>query len=1496
MKTNLLTSRGLRIYLSILLGSFLSIYSNLDVNAQCSLACNGTTQISLDSDCTAEVTPAMILNDDASSCPTGSFIVEIQDHYGNVIPFIAGPNGFPLIDGSLIGEDVIASVIDVVSGNSCWGDIIVEDKKGPSTTSCNTPQNFSCAEFAEYEGPVYTDCEGEVEPILISEAITPLNCDDDFVKTITRVYTAFDQYGNEADHCTIIYQLERIDTNLITCPKSFTVFDDNALSCDGDWTDLACASQWELDTDTDADNVLDADLNWDDNGNGYPDPQEVGVPTYNGVDLWPLDPSYYCNIGVFYEDLELPQIGCVKKIMRRWEVREWWCGQEIVKVCIQILEIADNEAPTFTCPNTELCVGYHSISTNVHGYSMNSPFGTVDCAAEYYPTIPTITDNCGTTFRVDYTWADGTIQNYDGTQAILLPLGQNEITITVYDECYNSTECTYIIEVVDNTPPVTICDEFTVASLTTNGEAKIFATTFDDGSHDDCKLKKMLVRRMLPENEDEFNCDCHQPYYEDMDFLGELDGRLYYASQGNTTWLSALKMAKSMGGYLLQVDNAAEHAFVANAVNGAYPYYFDYSDQNCDNNYELHNGFNTSYANWATGYPNNALPGRFGQVNISGDWINVSGETLMGRYIMEVEDPCTFSHAAIFCCDDITSDGSNHMVVFRAIDYYGNYNDCMVNVEVQDKIAPTITCPAPDYVQCDFSYSLDHLSNYFDGPVYHDNCNAVLDSVIVENLNQCNIGYIERTFTATDDYGRSDSCKHYIHFSNDNPFTKDEITWPADLTIYECTNPQSLSPDMTGYPTYDDDQCDLVGANYDSEIFYFNNGEGSACAKILRTWTVIDWCQTTNDGDFVTWDSVQVIKIHNLEDPIIQESCDELVECTYDATCTSGYIELIKTALDSCTLPENLSWSYQVDLNCDGSFDTAQETTVQGNGNSADASGDYPIGSHCIIWSFADRCGNVVTCIQPFSIINCKVPTPYCLSGLAVDLMAIDTNGDGNTDFGMIELWASDFDNGSFHPCGYPVILSFSADTSETNFTFGCEHVEPNVQVEIWVSVALPDTLLQSFCLTEVDIQDNMNACSETSGGAKYMIDGNVSTELEEDLIDVEVELFGADAFEMTSETGNYAFPEMGEGSSYAVIPNKEDIYINGVSTIDIVHIQRHILGVQDLDSPYKMIAADVNHDETISAQDLSDIRKLILGVNEGFGIHKAWRFVDQAYDFIDPTNPLNESFTETYDIPSLNNDMNIDFYGVKLGDVDNSVELNLANAGTDNRSDDNFVFELENKEFTLNEIIEVPFYTKSEAILGLQWTLNVNASSLEILSIESNQIELKEGNLNLADVNNGLVSMSWNATSEFTIDVNQPLFTVVLKAKTTDNLLGKIEFNSSITKAEVYNADFESTNPIIEFIDGNGNVEAYNFALFQNTPNPFDGSTSIEFVVPTESQVSFTITDITGKVLRRINNTYPKGKNILVLEQKSLGTSGVLYYHMESNGFTATKKMIVLK
>ena len=82
---------------------------------------------------------------------------------------------------------------------------------------------------------------------------------------------------------------------------------------------------------------------------------------------------------------------------------------------------------------------------------------------------------------------------------------------------------------------------------------------------------------------------------------------------------------------------------------------------------------------------------------------------------------------------------------------------------------------------------------------------------------------------------------------------------------------------------------------------------------------------------------------------------------------------------------------------------------------------------------------------------------------------------------------------------------------------------------------------------------------------------------------------------------------------------------------------------------------------------------------------------------------------------------------------------------------------------------------------------------------------------------------------------------------------------------------------------------------LMQNVPNPFEVSTVIEFVLPETQTATLKVYDITGKVVYSKSNEYVKGNNQVTLTSAELGTVGILYYQLEANGFTSTKKMIVM-
>ncbi|KAF0151618.1 MAG: hypothetical protein FD143_1751 [Ignavibacteria bacterium] len=92
-----------------------------------------------------------------------------------------------------------------------------------------------------------------------------------------------------------------------------------------------------------------------------------------------------------------------------------------------------------------------------------------------------------------------------------------------------------------------------------------------------------------------------------------------------------------------------------------------------------------------------------------------------------------------------------------------------------------------------------------------------------------------------------------------------------------------------------------------------------------------------------------------------------------------------------------------------------------------------------------------------------------------------------------------------------------------------------------------------------------------------------------------------------------------------------------------------------------------------------------------------------------------------------------------------------------------------------------------------------------------------------------------------------------------------------------------------------------YEFKLEQNYPNPFNPSTIISYTVPKQSRVQIKIYDVIGNEVRSlIDEDKNAGKyNILWDSRNNTGsrvTSGVYLYKIFADGFTETKKMMLVK
>ncbi|MBK9257396.1 MAG: T9SS type A sorting domain-containing protein [Saprospiraceae bacterium] len=1377
------------------------------LNAQCPLACNNLVQVSLDEDCDVEITPDMML--EGQGLPANcTYLVQVIGANGQPI------GTSPRVTSLNIGQTLQVKVwltINGVSFNHCWGSIKVEDKLVP-TIDCPAPITISCYSNMTFTNPPASDnCGSPVTIELLSDITTELPCTDQFRAVRNIRYQAKDGSGNLSAICTRVVYYSAISLTDVKFPKNYDSSPGHRphLECDGTWP-------WGPFV-LNASGVPAPINNWDTNGNGYPDPAEtggpyiidpsnitgfvtgyqVGTPNNPGVPVgctagnlvgsdvailtwrntcdnnsgifpFRIDTFYrhftgnnaLCKINTTFSDTKIDICPKSFKVLRHWTVLDWCTGT--IAQRYQIIKVVDSKGPVATIPSditepVEPCANDFFVSSIINA----DPYA---CTGEWLALEPINVFDCNeVTYTVSFLLADGFgnppqnglyVFSKGGTTSteitiggkkrwILrgLPLGCTWIKYTLTDACGNSTEAFTEIRVVDRTPPVAVCDQFTVVTLNANGWAHVFAESFDDGSHDNCTPVTFGVRRRTS------GCQ----------------------SNGAASLIS----------------------------------------------------------------------------NPFGPFVQV-------------------------CCDDI---GREVMVELEVTDDFGNKNTCMVIANAQDKVRPVILCPANITINCgqDTSVTVTGLAEF------SDNCPpATLTRRTTGSVNSCGVGSFSRTFTVTDRGGLNSSCTQTITVRNPNPYNGPSWVTVGHRDLEGCLAVDT-DPSKTGVPTLNSAACSLVAYTYEDQVFPFVEG---VCYKILRKWTVIDWCKFRDDNDPSTfqwpsvptlninmWQYTQIIKINDNVKPVLQV-CTKAPTDAFGENCT-GFVELVNSATD-CTPSNLLKWTYQIDPNNDGLPPFI-------NGTTNNASGTYPVGTHRITWTVEDQCGNLSSCNYTFVVRDRKKPTPYCISEVTTVIMPSSGN---------VAIWAIDFDLGSFDNCPGDLRFSFSTNVNDTGKTFTCSNLGINtVNMYVWDVAGNFD-----FCTVTVNIQDN-------GGCAGSRIAGSIGNEELEMVEDVQVTLQNMVSNEtmsmMTTSTGHFEFAGMPENSPYSVTPVKNTDHLNGVSTMDLVLMQRHILGVQKLNTPYKVIAADVNKDSKVTANDLVELRKLILGIYNELPNNQSWRFIDKAINFPDIQAPW--TFSEYVSVNNLTSSlMHNDFVAVKVGDLNLSAKTSNVNGNLENRSKNSLKLVVQDEAFKTGETVKVNVKADNfKDIVGTQFTLNFDATSMEFVNITGGALAIKSDNVNVNQAQNGRLAISWNQNAGLTLNADQNLFTIEFRATTNNTISRILSISSDITKSEAYTNLLEEMNLEMEFRTQNSNLT---FELLQNNPNPFTDQTIIGFVLPEQAIAKLTIYDVTGKVVSSLSSTYPKGNNEVIINADELNASGVLFYELESNGSKAIRKMINIK
>jgi len=866
-----------------------------------------------------------------------------------------------------------------------------------------------------------------------------------------------------------------------------------------------------------------------------------------------------------------------------------------------------------------------------------------------------------------------------------------------------------------------------------------------------------------------------------------------------------------------------------------------------------------------------------------------------------IADDTQFRPYVEFCCEDI---GQTIWVVMRVVDAKGNYNECMAEVTVQDNTSPHLICPPNITVSCSFWFGPDALNNPYnhtfgtiavngaprlpiiindpgnswnqqpynwgiDGTAGSGVCGGgngwVSIPEVIDYRNSCGVGIIKRKFYVETGYW-SDWCYQTITVKDySNGYFN--INWPPDYAADGCTygpddvDPEELPapynlPTINGYGGYGS-SCSLIGHAHEDLVFTFSEG---ACYKILRTWTVIDWCkyQPNNPWSQGIWTHTQVIKLFNHNAPVFVDGCNDFVVDGYEPNCSGRFFQQPHIE-DDCTPTSLLKWDYKIDLWNDGSYDISYAGTGQPTVDKI-----LPDGWHKILWNIADQCGNYTTCQYKVHVHDKKAPSPICYYGLSSVVMPLG---------GMVTIWAKDFNASSYDNCTpqYKLKYSFSSNPYDASKTFTCDDLGTN-PVQIWVFDEYGNS---DYCTTFININDNENSCN-----GLHNVQGLVSTFTEVPVPHVAASLFKImpdqsledDASESESDAAGHF--SLGFGTTQynrMVEVSRQGKPLEGISTLDLITLQRHISGQQIITEPYKLYAADLDGNGHVGANDLLLLKKALFGAYKipGFAGNLKWVF------FGDPCAPnAPEDLFNAYCHPGVEVDhtgvfpATVSFKAIKMGDV-NADNVNAAWNLTP-RTDKTLPLYIRENE--ANHTYDV-LLSQDASIYGFQMSLD--ARNLELIG---GLLPVDESNI--ANDKEGYSRISWGQTTAIDLKKEDVLFTFgnLPLGKTLEEILMTDEEGLF---PEIYTENLKNQKISLEPFQAEGSHGIFETKV---TPNPFSDNTRLQITIPSGEEFFVYLYDIKGReIFKRRYITYTDNADV-VIGPELISVPGIYYYRVTSN------------
>lgn len=766
------------------------------------------------------------------------------------------------------------------------------------------------------------------------------------------------------------------------------------------------------------------------------------------------------------------------------------------------------------------------------------------------------------------------------------------------------------------------------------------------------------------------------------------------------------------------------------------------------------------------------------------------------------------------------------------------------------------SCPQDVYVSC-----AQYTGNPDDygAPTPLGNYQITILSYTVENhLNGCGIGYLIRRWVIQTVFGQS-TCTQRITISGAGSFGYHNIDWPDDYDLGTCigsTHPDDL-PDPYSRPRWTSPDCAMIGTSYHDQVVQVGGG---GCKKVLRTWKVMDWCQYQPNvyPPVGIWTHVQVIKLSDSERPVFT-FCPQDITVSTDQDCSGLHVTIQRAeATDNCTANVTITNNH--------------------NAGGANASGRYPVGTTTVVFTAKDDCGNTATCSVRVTVRDQKIPTAIAHHGLVAVLM----NMSGGP---AITIDAKLFNRGSSDNCTPANRLRFELEPN----TFTCEDLGRN-EIKF---IVYDESGNSDFVYTYVIIQENMGMCPDSLGGA---ISGLVTTEGAGVLPGFRVEAVSSRPVGSTTNTeGSYKLKNLKKGEDYFVRPVKQSGLQEGVDIRDLVMIRKHILGIERLNSPYKILAADINKSGNISVQDYIQLRMLMhLGVDQFPGL-ESWRFVDKRHVFERPEDPFADQPVFGYNISGHGKqNVKLDFIGIKLGDVDGSYYDEVQ--GLQSRSEATMLM-MEDRQVSAGSVVSVPVYASAGmSLMGLQVNLLFDPAYLAFRGCKAGSLSVTPEDLYTGDLDEGRLGLIWDAVAAVSVETEEPLFYIEFEGLTQGQIAQYVRLRTD-ARQQCIDRQLQLRNIELGWRAGSNVVTPVHVAelIAHVFPNPAADQVNIDLHMVRPGTVDIRVLALSGATVYHRTQDLPAGGSRIDIQRDQMGVpAGAYLIEIYTEGTRVVKKLLL--